>query len=87
MRGRFAGQARTCTLPVETRLDGDLEVTLQTRRRARHSLRLVDGGGRVVGTYSTGANVYFTICGQRKLELRVRRSSGPAAFTLRIKAP
>jgi hypothetical protein len=88
VRGRFAGRARTWTLPLQTRLDGDLEVTLQTRgRRGRHLLQLVDGGGRVVGAYSTGANVFFTVCGQRKLELRVRRSSGPAAFRLRIKVP
>ena len=85
VQGRFAGRARTWTLPLETRLDGDLWATVQSR--GRHSLQLVDGSGRVVGTYATRSNVHFTICGQRKLELRVRRSSGSAAFTLRIKAP
>jgi hypothetical protein len=86
VRARFAGGTRTWTLPLKTTLDGNLEVALEKRAGARHSLQLVDGAGRVLAGTTAKTSLRFTICGQRTLTVRVRRS-GSVRFGLRVLVP
>ena len=91
-RARFrAGRPRAWTHRVATPLDGELQVTLELPPATPYRLSLRDGAGRVVarGLWSsaTRQSASFTVCGHRRVTVRVERNGPPARFVLRIRRP
>jgi hypothetical protein len=76
---------------ISTALDGVFRVTLTSPAKARFALRVVDLGlGRVVAADTTPLRVKtltVTICGQRSLQVQVKRVSGSGTFGLAVSAP
>lgn len=73
---------------VATPLDGHFAVTLTAPPKARLTLRLVDPATKQVVAQSTGAervkHLETDVCGQRTLQVQVKRVKGSGAFTLSV---
>jgi hypothetical protein len=76
---------------VSTPLDGDFTATMTFPAKARFILRLVDPAtGKVVATApptSRTRTVSTSVCGQRTLQVQVKRVTGAGAFTLTVSEP
>ena len=89
----FAGVARpTRTYAVATPLDGSLRLTLRASTRARFALSvLTPRGTRLARAVkirgSSTRTISATICGDRRLRVRVTRLDGPGRFSLALSKP
>jgi hypothetical protein len=76
---------------VATPLDGSFSVTLTSPRAARLTLRLVDPATHQVLATSAGTarvkSVSAEVCGQRTLQVQVKRVKGAGAFTFAVSKP
>jgi hypothetical protein len=76
---------------VATPLDGTFRVTLASPKGSAFTLRLVDpAGGTVLGTAAGSdrlKSVEAQVCGQRTLQVQVKRVRGAGAFTLTVSKP
>ena len=76
---------------VGTPLDGEFTATLISTAKAKHSLRLVDlTTGKVLASAPATLrvkSVKVSVCGQRTLQIQVKRVSGAGAFTLTVSKP
>jgi hypothetical protein len=76
---------------VATQLDGTFTATLRVPARARLALRLVDPAtGRVVAAAAPALRVQSvstSVCGQRMLQVQVKRLAGAGTFTLAVSKP
>lgn len=76
---------------VATPLDGTFAVTLTAPRTARLSLSLVDPATHKVLATATGSErvkyVETTVCGQRALQLQVKRVKGSGTFSVSVSKP
>ena len=87
IRGRFAGLSHLWTRSIATPLDGDLRI----RITPADELTIAASGTTVLARShwngSGGKELDFRVCGQRSLELHVRRATARPRFTLRISRP
>jgi hypothetical protein len=76
---------------IATPLDGTFSVTLTSPKNTRYTLRLVDPAtGKVLGTFAgpeTSKSIQANVCGQRTLQVQVKRVRGAGAFTLAVSTP
>ena len=76
---------------VSTPLDGNFSVKLVAPPRAKLTLRVVDlASGKVLAADATPLRVKTvdaSVCGQRTLQVQVKRVSGAGAFTLAVSTP
>jgi hypothetical protein len=76
---------------IATPFDGAFGVTLTSPRNTRFTLRLVDPTtGNVLGSSAgagTSKSLQATVCGQRTLQVQVKRVRGAGAFTVVVSAP
>jgi hypothetical protein len=76
---------------VATPLDGNFKVTLTSGTKERLTLRVVDlGSGTVLAADSSPVRakaLAVSICGQRSLQVQVKRVSGSGPFTLALSKP
>jgi hypothetical protein len=76
---------------LATPLDGDFTATLTSPAKAKLSLRLVDlTTGKVLASAPAALrvkSVKVSVCGQRTLQVQVKRVSGAGAFTLAVSKP
>jgi hypothetical protein len=88
---RFARRQRTWRLALATPLDGNLRATLRLPLGAGHELTLLDDRGRVAarGLWSGPGrrSISYTVCGARKLTLRVDRRGPSTRFTVTVSRP
>jgi hypothetical protein len=87
----FTARATGRGFRVSTPLDGTFRVTLNSPAKSSFTLRLVDPAtGTVLGS-STGTTrvkaVEANVCGQRTLQVQVKRVTGSGAFTLALSTP
>jgi hypothetical protein len=92
VRARFAeGGTRTWTGPLSTPLDGQLAVTLTFPRGALYDVTLLADGGRALASgFLSGSaekTLRYSICGERRLRLRVTRHGRAGSFSVRIEQP
>lgn len=87
----FTGRATGRGFRVGTPLDGAFQVTLTSPASSRFTLRLVDpASGREIGVSSGAARVKSletSVCGQRTLQVQVKRVRGAGVFTLSVSRP
>ena len=91
LRSTFTARSTGHGFRVATPLDGTFRVTLTSPAKSRFTLRLLDAAtGKELGS-STGAErvkaVETSVCGQRTLQVQVKRVSGAGAFSLAISKP
>jgi hypothetical protein len=76
---------------VPTLLDGDFTATLTSPAKVRFTLRIVDlASGKVFSVDATPLRVKtlkVSICGQRSLQVQVKRVSGSGTFSLAVSNP
>jgi hypothetical protein len=76
---------------ISTPYDGDFTVTLTGPAKAKLTLRIVDvASGKVLAADSTPLRVKTlgaTVCGQRTLQVQVKRVSGSGSFRLAVSEP
>jgi len=72
-------------------LDGSFSATLRGPVNSRFTLRVVDlpTGSRLASSVSTirTQSLSFQLCGQRSLQLQVKRVKGSGPFTLTVSQP
>jgi hypothetical protein len=87
----FTARATGRGFRIATPLDGTFRVTLTSPRNGRFTLRIVDpGNSTVLGSSTTGSRVQTvetSVCGQRTLQVQVKRVRGAGAFTLAVSRP
>ena len=76
---------------ITTPLDGTFRVTLTSPSNSRFTLRVVDpASGKELGS-STGAGrvktIETSVCGQRTLQVKVKRQRGSGSFSLALSRP
>ncbi len=91
-RSRFTRTRRAWSLPLQTPLDGLLQVTLTLRRGHVYRLTVWSADGRTVlatglWTARTAQAASFTLCGQRSVLVRVLGDGKPAPFTVVTTTP
>jgi hypothetical protein len=90
-QGRFAGGNRRWLRSLETPLDGVLSVALTLPRGRTDRLELLDESGRVLarGLWSGSATqrLSYTVCGQRRVSLRLTLGGTAGRFDLRVTRP
>lgn len=76
---------------LATPLDGNFTATLTSPAKAKFSLRLVDlTSGKVLASAPATLrvkSVSVSVCGQRTLQVQVKRASGAGTFTLTVSKP
>ena len=76
---------------VPTLLDGDFTATLTSPAKVRFTLRIVDlASGKVLSADATSLRVKtlkVSICGQRSLQVQVKRVSGSGTFSVAVSNP
>jgi hypothetical protein len=76
---------------LSTPLDGSLTATLRVPAKAKLLLRIVDPAtGNVLATSSSSLRVQSlpaSVCGQRTMQVQVKRISGAGTFTLSVSQP
>jgi hypothetical protein len=76
---------------IPTALDGEFTATLTSPAKARFALRVIDlASGKVVAADTTSLRVKtltVSICGQRSLQVQVKRVSGSGTFGLAVSTP
>jgi hypothetical protein len=87
----FTARATGRGFRIATPLDGTFRVTLSSPQNARFTLRVVDPAtGNVLGSSTTGGRVQAvetTVCGQRTLQMQVKRLRGSGMFSLAVSRP
>jgi hypothetical protein len=87
----FTARATGRGFRVATPLDGTFRVTLNSPRNSRFTLRLVDPANGSQLASSTGVErvktVEASVCGQRTLQVQVKRFKGAGAFSLAVSRP
>jgi len=77
--------------PVSTPLDGTFSVTLLSPRKSRFTLRLVDPATKKELASLSGPDTTKTlqanVCGQRTIQVQVKRVAGSGPFTLTVSEP
>jgi hypothetical protein len=88
---RFTARATGRGFRIRTPLDGNSIVSLRAPANSRFTLRVVDlaNGAQLAYSAAAGAqkSVSFQVCGQRSLQLQVRRVRGAGPFTLTVSQP
>jgi hypothetical protein len=91
LRSSLTGGATGRGFRIATPLDGTFNVRLTSPRNVGFTLRLVDPAtGNVLGTSagaSTSKSLQATVCGQRTLQVQVKRVRGAGSFTLAVSTP
>jgi hypothetical protein len=90
LRARFAKGKKVWTLPLETPLDGLLDVKVTLPGGALDDVSVVAGGHVLAAGLWSGLHekaLAFQICGQRSLLLRVVRKGAPSSFAVRVTQP
>lgn len=76
---------------ISTPLDGDFTATLSSPAKAKLLLRLVDPAtGKVLAAEPPAlrvASAQVTVCGQRTIQVQVKRVAGAGTFTLSVSKP
>jgi len=89
--GSFTGGATGRGFRVATPLDGNFTATLTSSAKERLTLRVVDlASGGVLAANASSLRVKtlgVSVCGQRNIQVQVRRVSGGGPFTLAIAKP
>jgi hypothetical protein len=87
----FTARATGRGFRIATPLDGTFRVTLNSPRNTRFTLRVADlATGNVLGTATFGGpvqTVQADVCGQRTLQVQVKRLRGSGAFSLAVSTP
>jgi hypothetical protein len=87
----FTARATGRGFRIATPLDGTFQVTLNSPRNTRFTLRVVDPAtGKVLGNSTFGGpvqTVETNVCGQRTLQVQVKRLRGSGAFSLAVSRP
>jgi hypothetical protein len=84
---RFRSGKRVWAYRLSTPLDGKLDVTLPV---GSDDIELVSDGKTVArGMWGTtgGKSLTYQVCGERSFTLKVTRSGGPKAFTVKVSHP
>jgi hypothetical protein len=88
---RFAGGATGRGFRIQTPLDGNLIVSLRAPANSRFTLRVVNlaNGSQLAYSATAGAqkSVSFQVCGQRSLQIQVKRVRGAGPFTIGVSQP
>jgi hypothetical protein len=88
---RFSGGATGRGFRIQTALDGNFVASLRAPAKSRFTLRVVDlaKGTQLAYAATSGAqkSVSFQVCGQRSLQIQVKRVRGAGAFTLSVSQP
>jgi hypothetical protein len=91
IRGTLGPRATGRGYRIQTPLDGSFTATLSAPAGSRFTLRVVDLGTGSRLAYSAGAtrtkSVSFELCGQRTLQLQVKRVRGSGPFSLTVSQP
>ncbi len=89
MRGTFGPRATGRGFRLQTPLDGSFSATLRGPVNSRFTLRVVDlpTGSRLASSTTRTQSVSFQLCGQRSLQLQVKRVKGSGPFTLTVSQP
>ena len=91
VRSSLSGGATGRGFRIATPLDGTFNVRLTSPKNVRFTLRLVDPAtGNVLGTSagaSTSKSLEATVCGQRTLQVQVKRVRGAGSFALAVSTP
>ena len=92
VRGRFAAEGpRRRLLPIATPLDGQLTVELRLPSGRLDKLELLSAGGSVLArglwAGTSTRRLSYTVCGQRRLSLRVTRAGVPGRFAVSVTRP
>jgi hypothetical protein len=83
LNGRFGTRGRPVrSFAIATPLDGRLSATVSTSARVRIEVR---AGKKTIARGTS--NVATTVCGPRRLTLRVTRLAGPGSFTVSVSLP
>jgi hypothetical protein len=82
LTGSFGGGTQR-TFTLETPIDGTLVARLHAPAKTTFRMSLRAGAK----TLATGGNVRYSICGERKLTLRVDRIRGKGAFSISLSKP
>ena len=88
--GRFVRGLSTRKIGVATPLDGNAVATLRAPRGTRFTLELLSRSGAVVSRAASSgrpATVRGVVCGDRALDLRVRRDRGFGRYSLTVSRP
>jgi hypothetical protein len=90
--GTLGSRVRSRKTAVSTPLDGVFRVTLRAPARARFSVDVRSASGGRLGRATTTASsrtrtVATTVCGGRRLQVRVSRVSGSGTYQLTISRP
>ena len=76
---------------ISTPLDGSFVATLTVPAKAKLALRIADPAtGKILASASSGLRVQsipISVCGQRTLQVQVKRVSGSGTFTLAVSQP
>ena len=90
-QGRFTARGTGRGFRLQTPLDGNLSVSLQAPASSRFTVRVVDpGSGKpLAATAAAGAlkSVSLQVCGQRTLQIQVKRIRGAGPFTISVSQP
>ena len=82
---RFAGGATGRGFRIQTSLDGNFIASLRAPANSRFTLRVVNlaNGSQLAYSGTAGAqkSVSFQVCGQRSLQIQVKRVRGAGPFT------
>jgi hypothetical protein len=91
VRSSFGPRATGRGFRIQTPLDGNFTATLRSPAGARFTLRVVDlaTGGQLAyaATATPTKTVSLQICGERTLQLQVKRVRGSGPFTLTFSQP
>jgi hypothetical protein len=87
----FTARATGRGFRIATPLDGQFRVTLSSPRNTSFTLRVVDpASGNALGASTAGGRVQTVeanVCGQRTLQVQVKRVRGSGAFSLAVSRP
>ncbi len=91
MGGALGARATGRGFRIQTPLDGAFTATLTASSGSRLTLRVVDSSTGRQLAYSAGAtrtkSVSFQLCGERALQVQVRRVRGSGSFSLTVSRP
>lgn len=89
--GQIGPRATGRGFRIQTPLDGDFAAALQAPPASRFTLRLVDlaTGTQLAYSSTAGArkSVSFQLCGQRSVQIQIKRVRGSGPFALSISKP
>jgi hypothetical protein len=91
LTGRFVGRRTTHLVPVETPLDGELDVQLRLPAGRLDTIELVGADGRVrargLRSSARMRRLSYVVCGERRLSLRITRRGAAGRFDLTVSRP